>query len=409
MKAEIISIGTELLLGEITDTNTPFIADQLATLGIDLYYTSAVGDNYERLLGTLRQAWQRSDLIITTGGLGPTQDDISREAIAGLLGEKMEVDPGLKQYITDFFTRRGLEMPEGNLKQATLIPSATALFNPLGTAPGWWIEKEGRIITALPGPPGEILPMWQKEVFPRLEKKSGAIILSRTIKTWGLSEAKVDELAAPYLSATNPTVATYAKSDGIHLRITAKAAKKDTASKMVSERESDIRGILGDHIWGVDDETLETVVGQLLISQGLTLAVAESFTGGFLSYTLSRVPDSTSFFKGGIIATADDIKITWGLKPELPSREAGAETAANMASLVRSRLAADIGIGIELHTEPDGETSIGTVFVAIDSGQGGQSQVQNYSGRPRQLVRRAIQHALFDLRNLLISRQKTGA
>lgn len=404
MKAEIISIGTELLLGEITDTNTPFIAGQLATLGIDLYYTSTVGDNHERLLGALRQAWQRSDLIITTGGLGPTQDDITRDAIAGLLGERMTVDPHLKREITDFFIRRGLEMPEGNIRQATLIPSATAIVNPLGTAPGWWVEKEGRILAALPGPPGEILPMWQKEVFPRLEKRSGAIILSRTIKTWGLSEAKVDELVAPFLSATNPTVATYAKSDGIHLRITAKAVDKEAASKIVSERESDIRGILGDHIWGVDNETLEGVVGQLLVSQGLTLAVAESFTGGFLAYTLTRVPESSSFFKGGIIATADDIKIAWGLKPELPSGEAGAETAARMASLARAKLAADIGIGIDLHSEPDGEAAIGRVSVAIDTGQGGQSKVQSYSGRPRQLVRRATQHALFHLRNLLLSR-----
>jgi len=404
MKAEIISIGTELLLGEITDTNTPFIAGQLATLGIDLYYTSAVGDNCERLLDALKQAWERSDLTITTGGLGPTQDDITREAIAGLLGERMEVDPGLKHYITDFFARRGLEMPEGNLKQATLIPPATALINPLGTAPGWWVEKEGRIIVALPGPPGEILPMWQKEVFPRLEKRSGAIILSRTIKTWGLSEAKVDELATPFLSATNPTVATYAKSDGIHLRITAKTVEKETASEMLSERENDIRGVLGDHIWGIDDETLEEVVGQLLVSQGLTLAIAESFTGGFLSYTLSRVPESSSFLKGGIIAASDDVKTAWGLKPKIPAAEAGAETASKMASLARARLAADIGIGIDLYTEPDGETAIGQVFVAIDTGRGGQSQVQNYSGRPRQLIRRATQHALFDLRNLLLSR-----
>ena len=151
MKAEIVSIGTELLLGEITDTNTPFIADQLAMLGIDLYYTSTVGDNYERLLGALRQAWQRSDLVITTGGLGPTQDDITRDVIAGLLGERAEVDPGLEQYITGFFAHRGLEMPVANIKQAVLIPSASAITNPLGTAPGWWVEKEGRIIAALPG------------------------------------------------------------------------------------------------------------------------------------------------------------------------------------------------------------------------------------------------------------------
>jgi len=403
MKAEVISVGTELLLGEITDTNTPFIASQLAMLGIDLYYSSTVGDNSERLLDALRQAWQRSDLIITTGGLGPTQDDITREVIAESLGETIDIDPGLKQYITDFFARRGLEMPENNIKQAAIIPSATAIMNPLGTAPGWWVEKDGRIIAALPGPPGEIRPMWEKEVFPRLEKRSGSIILSRTLKIWDLSEAKVDELAVPFLSVTNPTVATYAKVDGIHLRITAKASDKGTAGKMLSERESDLRAVMGDYIWGVDEETLEGVVGQSLANRGLTLAVAESFTGCFLAYTLVRVPESARFFKGGIIATADDIKTAWGLKPELSSEEAGAETAAKMASLVRARLGADIGIGIELYTKPDGGTNIGRVFVAIDTGQGGQSQVQNYSGRVRQLVRRAVQHALFDLRNLLLS------
>ena len=406
MKAEIISVGTELLLGEITDTNTPFIAGQLAMLGIDLYYTATVGDNHERLLGALQQAWDRSDLIITTGGIGPTQDDITRDTIAGLLGEKMEVDPVLKQSITDFFARRGLGMPEGNIRQATLIPSAVAIINPLGTAPGWWAEKEGRIIVVLPGPPGEILPMWQREVFPRLEKKSGAIILSRTIKIWGLSEAKVDEMATPFLSATNPTVATYAKSDGIHLRITAKATERETAIRMLAEREGDISGIMGDYVWGVDNDTLEEVVGRLLISQGLTLAVAESFTGGFLSHTLTRVPESSSFFKGSVIATADDIKTAWGLKPEQPSAEAGAETAARMATLARTRLAADIGLGIDLYAQPDGETSIGQVFVATDMGQGGQSQLQSYSGRPHQLVRRATQHALFNLRKLLLSHSK---
>ncbi len=404
MKAETISVGTELLLGQITDTNTPFIAGQLATLGIDLYYSSTVGDNCERLLHALKQAWQRSDLIITTGGLGPTQDDITREVIAESLGEKISIDPGLKQYITDFFARRGLEMPAGNIKQAAIIPSAKAMMNPLGTAPGWWVEKEGRIITALPGPPGEIRPMWEKEVFPRLEKRSGNIILSRTLKIWGLSEAKVDELAEPFLSAPNPTVATYAKSDGIHLRITAKTGDRETASRMLSERETDLRGLMNDYVWGIDEETLEGVVGQLLVRRGLTLAVAESFTGGFLAYTLVRVPGSSGFLKGGIIVTADDIKTAWGLKPEAATAENGAETVASMASMVRDKMGADIGLGIELYVEPDGGTNIGRVFVAIDAGKGAHTKSQSYSGRLPQLVRRAVQLALFNLRNLLLQR-----
>ena len=255
MKAEIISIGTELLLGEIVDTNTPFLANQLALLGIDLYFTSSVGDNYERLLGALRQAWQRSELIFTTGGLGPTQDDITREAIAGLLGEERKVDPGLKQSLVNYFMHLGLEIPPTNIKQATLIPSAAAISNPRGTAPGWWVEKDKRIIIAMPGPPSEMQFMWQNEVLSRLQQRAGAVILSRTIKTFGLGEGKVDELVAPLTSSTNPTLATYAKPDGIYLRITAKAATPEEAQAMISKREADVRSILNDYIWGLDDET----------------------------------------------------------------------------------------------------------------------------------------------------------
>ncbi|MFC1931991.1 competence/damage-inducible protein A [Chloroflexota bacterium] len=160
MKAEIISIGTELLLGEIVDTNTQFLANELSLLGIDLYFTSTVGDNMERLLGAFKQAWQRSDVILTTGGLGPTQDDITREAIAKFLGEKAEVDEGLKESIVNYFAQRGIEMPQNNIRQATLIPSSTAISNPYGTAPGWWVEKDGRIIVTMPGPPSEMQFMW---------------------------------------------------------------------------------------------------------------------------------------------------------------------------------------------------------------------------------------------------------
>jgi len=403
MRAEIVSIGTELLLGEIVDTNTPFLANQLPLLGIDLYFASSVGDNCERLSRVLRQAWQRSQLILTTGGLGPTQDDITREAIAGLLGEELEVDPGLKQNIVNFFAQRGLEMPLSNIRQATLIPSAAAIPNPQGTAPGWWVEKGGRIIIAMPGPPGEMQGMWQSEVFLRLQERTGAIILSRTIKTFGLSEAKVDELVTPLISSPNPTLATYAKLDGIHLRITAKATRPEEAQEMISRREADVRAILSDYIWGVDDETQESVVGQLLVAKGLSLAVAESFTGGFLTHTLATAPDSRSYFKGGLITTSDEVKVALGLDPHLVSGTAGAEVATAMAILARRKFDASIGIGIEGHTESVGGVAPGTVFIAIDSEQTKQHMGQNYSGRLYQMRRRAAYYALFDLMKLLKS------
>jgi nicotinamide-nucleotide amidase len=381
MKAEIITSGTELLLGEITDTNTPFIAGQLAALGIDLYYTSAVGDNFDRYSALLRQAWARSDLVFTTGGLGPTQGDITREVIAGLLGEKMAVVPELKTALLGFFTRRGIEMPENNFKQATLIPSAAALPNNCGTAPGWWVEKGGRTIVALPGPPIELQDMWRCEVLPRLQARSGAVILSRTLKTWGLSEGRVDELLSPFLSGSDPTLGIYARADGIHLRIAAKEASRPAAAAKVARREADIREILGDSIWGADEDSLEGVVGGILEQKGLSLACSETFTLGLLAQALAGNPASCRRFRGCIMLPA--------------GAEWGGERALEMASAARRQFSADIGIAI------DGGGEGGQVFIAVDGG--GQQKVieTGYPGGPRQVVRRATTHALIFLRNFL--------
>ncbi len=403
MKAEIISIGTELLLGEIVDTNTSYLAGQLSVLGIDLYYTSAVGDNPARLQGVLKQAWNRSDLILTTGGLGPTQDDLTRDAIAALLGEKMTVDPQLKQALINFFARRGIEMPQSNIRQATLIPSCTALVNPQGTAPGWWVEKEGKIIVTMPGPPGEMQYMWENQVLPRLQKKTGAVILTRMIKTFGTSEAKVDEMLADLTPSSNPTLATYAKLDGIYIRIAAKAKKREEAQKMINGREADVRSILGDIIWGVDGDTQEGAAGRALVEKGLTLAVAESISGGFLTHTLATATDSERYFKGGFMATTDEVKIALGLDFELVKGEDRAEVARNMAVLARQKLGATVGIGIEGESgvEPESGMVPGTVFIAIDSDKANVHAVQSYSGRLYQMKRRAAYYALFDLTELL--------
>ncbi|MAG14780.1 MAG: hypothetical protein CL874_02735 [Dehalococcoidales bacterium] len=403
MKAEILSIGTELLLGEIVDTNTPFLANQLSLLGIDLFFTSAVGDNPGRLSGALRQAWERSDVIITTGGLGPTQDDITRETIAGLFKEEPAVDPALKQSIVDYFAQRGIEMPASNIKQAVLVPSAAAIPNSRGTAPGWWVERDGRIIVAMPGPPGEMQFMWQNQVFPRLQRKTGAIILSRMLKTFSLTEAKVDELVTPLMSSLNPTLATYAKLDGIYLRIAAKAARRPEAEELISRHEADIKKILGDAIWGADDETQESVVGQLLTTRGLTLAVAESFTSGYLAHTLASAPGSRSYFKGGIVAATDEVKVVLGIDAGLVAGGPSAELAVAMAGLARQKLGASIGIGIEGYSEPVGGTLPGTVFIAIDRESIGEPVVQRYSGRLYQMKKRAAYYALFDLMKLLRS------
>jgi nicotinamide-nucleotide amidase len=388
MKAEIITSGTELLLGEITDSNTPYIAGQLAALGIDLYYSSTVGDNLERFSGVLKQAWERSDIVFITGGLGPTQGDITRNVIAGMLGEKLAIDEVLKQEITAFFAGRGVEMPENNLRQATLIPSAVALRNASGTAPGWWVEKGGKIIVTMPGPPSEMQEMWQLQVLPRLKSSSGAIILSRTLKVWEFSEAKVDQLMSPYLSASNPTLAMYARQDGINLRITAKAATEAAARKMLLARESEIRKIMGQYIWGVDNLTMEGEISRLLGAANRTLAVSESFTGGLLAYSWAGIPESQSFFKGGIILPVN-------------AGEASAAVASARADAVRTQFAADIGMAVAGYYDTTARTAGGRAFIAVKMKSGSQAVTVDYPGKPPQVIRRTINHALVYLMNLL--------
>jgi nicotinamide-nucleotide amidase len=402
MKAEIIASGTELLLGEVADTNTAFIANQLAILGIDLFYASIVGDNYERFTDVLKQALRRSDIVIITGGLGPTRGDITREVIAGAMDEKMQVDPAQKQHIVDFFERMHLPVTENNYKQATVIPSAIAISNPLGTAPGWWVEKEGKTIISLPGPPGEMQPMWKSAIFPRLEQKGGAVILSRTLKTWGLSEALVDQMVAPFMSLSSPTLALYAKSDGIQMRITAKADTRDHALELIQRRESELRQILKDNIWGADGDSLEEVISRMIREKGLTLAAAESFTAGFLAYSLAGVPGGDNFFKGGLIALDDRTRISLGIIPQ-QGEKAGDASAAKMAAIARRNFAADIGIGIDGYIENNQETVTCKAYVAFSLKKGDQSISQTYPGRPLLLVRRSVMHALFNLRTVLLN------
>jgi len=398
MKAEIISTGTELLLGEIVDANTSFLAQHLAGLGIDLFYASSVGDNYDRMLGALKLAWSRSDLVITTGGLGPTQGDITREVIAGLFAEKMEVDPGLKATLEKFFKERGIDMTPNNLKQASLIPSAQAIPNPRGTAPGWWAEKEGKIVIAMPGPPGEMQPMWHNHVAPALQRRSGAIILSRTLKTFGVPEGTMDEQLAPLLKSANPTLALYAKIDGIHMRITAKAATVEEAQNMISRHEAEVKKIMGDYIWGMDNETLESIVGQMLIKRGLTLAVAESFSNGSLMQILARTPDNARFFRGGFFTASDEAKLSLGL---VWGAGGTSEIARGVASLAREKMGASIGIGIEGQTQTVADEKIAKVFIAIVGPKPKDVIVRNYSGRLTQIVGRIAYQSLFELKKLL--------
>jgi len=398
VRAEIISIGTELLLGEITDTDASYLASQLPLLGIDLYWISQVGDNQARLVEVLKRAWQRSELILTTGGLGPTEDDLTREAIAEMSGEKLEAGPSLESGLRERFARWGMEMPLSNLRQATIIPSAEPIRNELGTAPGWWVERDGHILVAMPGPPRELQEMWQKEIQPRLRQDSVSIILSKTFKTFGLSEAAVGELVSPMISSANPTLAVYAKADGIQLRLTAKAESQKRAEKMIAEGEVSIRAVLGEYIWGTDKDTLEAAAGHLLIEKGLSLAVMEDYSGGWLAASITDIPESPTFFKGGLVACSDEAKVAFGVNAAVISQYGAVspEVAQAMAQAVRAFLRADIGISITGIEETEARPT-GIVYIGIADDKSSRV-ISRTRGK-----RRVTTTALFELRKSLIS------
>ncbi len=374
MRAEILSCGTELLLGHITDTNATYLAQSLAALGIDLYFVSQVGDNQGRIVETLRRAWERSDLVIMTGGLGPTEDDLARELISALLGETMQVDPQLETELRGMFTSRHATMPERNVKQATLIPSAQALPNPRGTAPGWWVEKDGHIIVAMPGVPREMYQMWDNEVVPRLAKYTGGLIFTRILRVWGLGESTVEERLDALLHNTNPTIATYAKTDAVDVRITAKAETRELAEQLVAEMEEQVRQILGHHIFGADKETLQGVVGKYLLERHQWLAVMESLTGGLLASRITDQAGSSAYFVGGIVSYSTELKIQMGVPREVIERYGviSEETAQAMAHAVRERLGADYGLGITGVAGPDRQEDkpAGTIYFAIEGPDG---------------------------------------
>lgn len=369
MKAELLSIGTELLLGNITDTNSPWLAQSLSALGIDLYWMSTVGDNLGRLVETLQRAWDRSDLIICTGGVGPTEDDLTREGIAALLGEEMQVDPVLEHDLRSYFSRRGAEMPQRNVKQATLIPSAQALRNPIGTAPGWWVEKEGRVIVCMPGVPVEMEKMWREQVLPRLEARQGAIILTRFFKVLGKGESATEEMLQPLLASTNPTIATYAKRDGVHVRVSAKAPTEAEARRMIDGFEVRVREILGNYIYGVDDQTIQGVTGAMLVERGLTVGTLEAWSGGVLSTMLTDDPRAGEYCRGGLVAPGFDTLRAWGVPAALATPEGITtdEAARAMAAAARARTGADIGLAISGNPGPVdlGGFLGGFAFVAI--------------------------------------------
>ena len=414
MKAEIVSIGTELLMGELTDTNAAWIAARLPALGIELQWVSIVGDDLVRLADAFSNGLQRSDIVFSTGGLGPTQDDLTREGVAAALGETPTVQEDALRDLERYFQNRGTGMPSHNIKQAWLIPSAQFIPNPNGTAPGWWTQRDGKIVASMPGPPAEMHAMWEEDVAPRLRRiVQDEVTLTRDIKTMGMSEGAMDEVVSEFFGRDNPYLGIYSKADGIHLRIIARAHDTSSAQRLIEPVEEAIVDRLGPYIWGYDDDTPEQAVGRRLKEMGLTLATMESCTGGYLANSITEVPDSATYFKGGLVVYSNEAKIAQGVPAETICQYGGVsqETATAMARAVADKLGADLGIGIagvagpgELEGKPMGQAYLSII---------GDGVVKEMSFRvpPRRVTikRRVSNDALIELNRLVGAIGASGA
>ncbi len=372
MRCEIVAVGTELLLGQIVDTNSSWMGEQLALAGVDNVFQVKVGDNQARIVGCIRQALERSDAVIVCGGLGPTQDDITRESIAEVMGVALERDDAMAAHIRSLFERRNRHFAENNLRQADRPVGASFIEQMPGTAPGLVCPLGDKVIYAVPGVPQEMRDMVEGTVLPDLRRRMGksAVIRSRVLRTWGESESGLAELLAGRIedldARGNPTIAFQASGvEGLKIRITAKADSEAAAQALIADEEAKVRAIVGDVVFGIDDTNMEAAVLALLRERGLTLAVAESVTGGLVAARLTSVPGASDVVRGGVVAYASDVKFRELGVPEGPVISAACAEA--MAVGVREKLRADVGIattGVAGPTEQEGQP-VGLVYVAV--------------------------------------------
>jgi len=372
MNAEIIGIGSELLLGQIANTDAQFLSQQLSYLGIDVYWHTVVGDNHGRILESLRLASERSDIIITTGGLGPTMDDLSKETVAEFLGLKLEIHhPSLKR-IEHYFKSLGRTMSDNNVKQAMFPKEALVLQNDNGTAPGAIIERNNKTYIILPGPPAELKPMFTNYVVPYLADKSNHRIFSKVLRIYGVGESSIEErIQDLLLEQNNPTIAPLAASGEVKLRITAKASSKQDAEALISPVQSKIERRFGNAVYGYDDDTMETVVLNLLRAKKLKLALAESCSGGHISNLITNIPGASDVFLESCITYSNEAKIArLGVLPDTLKKHGAVsyQTAREMAEGIRKTSGADIGAAITGIAGPGGgtrEKPVGLVYMAI--------------------------------------------
>ncbi|MED1794481.1 competence/damage-inducible protein A [Brevibacillus nitrificans] len=405
MRAEIIAVGTELLLGQIANTNAQFLSQKLAQVGVGVYFHTVVGDNSERLLQVIRLAAERSDLVIFSGGLGPTQDDLTKETVAAYVGVDLVTDANAMKYIEDFFTQRGIVMTENNRKQALVLAGSHVLPNDFGMAPGMAIRHDSTTFVLLPGPPSELYPMVDRYVMPYLidllpEKQ---VFHSRVFRFYGIGESALEERLLDLIEKQdNPTIAPYAKEFEVTLRVTARAATAEAGEALILPVEKEIRDRVGQYIYGTgEDSSLHEVLVNELRKRGESIACAESCTGGTVASLITSVPGSSSVFRGGIVCYTNEVKNqVLGVSEEVLATEGAVseQTAKLLAENVREKLGTTYGVSVTGVAGPDSSEGkpVGLVYVGI-AAEGLPTVVKELrlAGRRQAIVGRAAKFALF--------------
>ena len=402
MIVEVLAVGTELLIGQIVNGNAATIGRRLAEEGHDAHHQGVVGDNVGRIAEAITIGLSRADAVIITGGLGPTQDDLTREGICRATGRQMEFVQAAADSLRDRFERFGRSMPAANLRQAERPEGAEFLPNPKGTAPGIALRQGRGWVFALPGVPEEMESLLETEVLPRLRRGDGEVVKSRLIRTWGSSESRVAELLDDLYGSANPSIAFLASSGEIKVRITAKAATEAAADGMIEPIERSVRDRLGTRVFGVDQETIEAIVLRLLAQRGWRLATAESATGGMIAARITSVPGSSKVFRGGAVTYATDLKTTvLGVLADLVEQEGvvSEATARAMAEGVAERLGAEVGVSVTGSAGPDPqERQTGTMIIGVHTPDGTQARTMRFPGDRERIRTYAATAALHLLR-----------
>ncbi len=411
MVVELVSVGTELLLGNIVNTNAKYLSEKCAMLGLNVYYQTTVGDNEERLAEVIKTALNRSDIVILNGGLGPTEDDLTKETCARVMGLSLVKDTHTEERLKEYYRERNKEdLPESNWKQAVIPEGAVVFDNENGTAPGLAIEQDGKTVILVPGPPNELYPMMENQICPYLQKKNEDVILSQMVKICGFGESKVEEMILDLIDKqTNPTLATYAKQGEVHLRVTARAASEEGARKLLKPMVKEIKKRFGEAVYTTDEkETLTDVVVKLLKKHELTVTTAESCTGGLLAGTLVGVPGVSEVFREGFVTYSNKAKRKLLDVSKSTLKKYGAVSAQTAKEMAKGGVFAtdsDICVAITGLAGPDGATPekpIGLVYIACYMNDRVHVEEFRFKGDRQKIRERSVVQALDVLRRSIL-------